>query len=590
VGNSIIGASPEDLRHVEARRRRLSSLPLFDERDLERALRQVARPLVSLSLRSDDTVEIVREKEALWLSLTGSRSPLAPWRHAANLWCARWFWPASSGSAPSSAELRAAIDALMRRDNTLNAGHLGRWIRTAAAVASRHGFFHWQIEFADVFFDEHGRAKDRGGFDAVIGNPPWEMLRRDGHSDPAGVSPDLIVRFIRDSGVYSACDRGHVNLYQPLLERAIALARPGGRVGLVLPWGLAVDDGAAALRARLLQETAVDTLVGLDNSKGIFPIHRGLRFLVLAAEAGRSTREIRAHFGAETREAIAALSADDAGDRDALRLTPELIARVGGASRRIPDIRHADDLDLLDRLTRDFPPLSKGWQARFGRELNATEDRRHFGDCGLPVLEGKHLGPFSVDLRGPAFRITSNAALRLLPAGSFARPRLAYRDVSGVGNRLSLIAAVVPGGAVTTHTLFCLRTPIAIERQHFLCALLNSYVLNTVVRMLMGGHVTTSLVEHLPAPLWSASKAQRLIARLAARLARHRRAVATAAVLQAAVAHLYGIDRRTFEGLLAHFPLVPANERRRALYLHERLRGAFVPQRPDSAGQDGTLQ
>jgi hypothetical protein len=592
VGNSIVGASPEDLRHVETHRRRLRSLPLFDDGDFEGAVRQIARPLMSLSLRSDDTVEIVREKEALWLSLTGSRSPLAPWRHAANLWCARWFWPASGGSAPSAAELRAAIDALIRRDNTLSAGHLGRWIQTAAAVASRHNFFHWQIEFADVFFDEHGRAKDRGGFDAVIGNPPWEMLRRDSHSNLSDASPDLLVRFIRDSGVYSACDRGHVNLDQPLLEGAIALTRFGGRVGLVLPWGLAVDDGAAALRGRLLQDTAVDTLVGLDNSKGIFPIHRGLRFLALAAQTGGATREVRAHFGVETREAIAALSADEAGDRDAIRLTPELISRVGGATRRIPDIRHRDDLDLLDRLTREFPELGSGdgWHARFGRELNATEDRKHFGDRGLPVLEGKHLGPFSVDLRAPALRIPASTALRLLPASSFMRPRLAYRDVSGVGNRLSLIAAVVPGDAVTTHTLFCLRTPMAIEQQHFLCGLLNSYVLNAVVRMLMGGHVTTSLVEHLPAPVWSASKAQRLSARLAARLARHPRSIATAAFLQAAVAHLYGMDRRALEGLLVHFPLVGADERRRALDAYERLRSAGDPERPASAAPNGAPQ
>ena len=44
------------------------------------------------------------------------------------------------------------------------------------------------------------------------------------------------------------------------------------------------------------------------------------------------------------------------------------------------------------------------------------------------------------------------------------RPRLCYRDVAGASNRLTLIAAILPAGCVSTHTVFCLRTPLAIER------------------------------------------------------------------------------------------------------------------------------
>src|ERR1051325_2671405 len=98
------------------------------------------------------------------------------------------------------------------------------------------------------------------------------MLRRDSFG-AEGRKP--LVQFIRESGLYPSCDRGHVNLYQPFLERALALTRSGGRVGLVLPWGLAVDEGAAPLRSRLLDRTAIDTLVGLDNAEALFPIHRG---------------------------------------------------------------------------------------------------------------------------------------------------------------------------------------------------------------------------------------------------------------------------------------------------------------------------
>jgi hypothetical protein len=153
-----------------------------------------------------------------------------------------------------------------------------------------------------------------------------------------------------------------------------------------------------------------------------------------------------------------------------------------------------------------------------------------------------------------------------------------------VGNRVTLIAAMLPAGVVTTHTLFCLRPALALPVQHYLCGVMNSYVLNAVVRMLMGGHLTTSLVEDLPVPAWTGSPGQREIARIAARLAGwpatpgrndrrrdkerldRRRSVAR---LQATVARLYGLDAARYRHVLDGFPLVPADERAEALAAFE---------------------
>lgn len=582
TGNSLIGTWPDELGRlsVPSRSRDAGPLPLFESAELTSSLRQVTRPLAALLLQRDDSVQDVRAKEAAWQRLVGDRSPLAAWRRAADLWCARWFWPPAE-RCPSPQELRAAIDRLTGAAAALRDDQLKPWL-DAAARAAACGFFHWPLEFADVFYEESGQPRDRPGFDAVIGNPPWEMLRAD-ERGPAADRSSALVRFVRESGLFHACDRGHMNLYQPFLERTLAIVRTGGRIGLVLPWGLSVDDGAARLRERLFDSTRLDVIVGFDNANAIFPIHRGLRFQVVVATAGGCTEELRGRFGVKTREEIACLPSDgaDAGSAKAsypVRLARAAIARIGGQSRRIPDLRRTEDLRLLEQLFGEHPALGseEGWRLRFGRELNASEDRGRFGAHGLPVIEGKHIQPFVATVDRSACRIPPAEAARLLPARGFSAPRLAYRDVAGVTNRLSLIAAIVPAGVVTTHTLFCLRTPLPLDQQHFLCGIFNSFVMNAVVRLLMGGHVTTSLVEDLPVPRWSGSRRQKRIARLAAALARGDRRATTAAHLQASVARLYALDAATVAQVVAGFPLVSPEDRQLALQCFRSSKGESV--------------
>ena len=72
--------------------------------------------------------------------------------------------------------------------------------------------------------------------------------------------------------------------------------------------------------------------------------------------------------------------------------------------------------------------------------------------------------------------------------------------LASAGNRQTLIAALLPAHTASTHTLFCLRTPLARREQHYLAALLNSFVLNHLVRLRVSTHVTTAIVERLPVP------------------------------------------------------------------------------------------
>jgi hypothetical protein len=338
-----------------------------------------------------------------------------------------------------------------------------------------------------------------------------------------------------------------------------------------MPWGVAVDDGAASLRHVLIHDGGLETFVGLDNSQGLFPIHRGVRFAVIVAQPGRPAGEIRARFGIRANADIEALPGRD-DPRDSqypVRFTARSLRQIGGPTLRVPDVRYSNDLALLERLIGTFPSLGSavGWGARFGRELNASDDRQSFGTTGLPVVEGKHLEAFRTNVRSATFRIHRDTAARLLPDLRFSRPRLGYRDVSGVANTRSLIAAVLPADVVTTHTVFCLRTDISLEASHFLCGVLNSFVVNFIVRMLMGGHVTTTLAEQLPVPVWPAGVYGRRIARLARRLATAGAASRDRllAETEAEVAMLYEVGTADFGRIVEGFPLVNEKIRQEAL-------------------------
>jgi hypothetical protein len=117
---------------------------------------------------------------------------------------------------------------------------------------------------------------------------------------------------------------------------------------------------------------------------------------------------------------------------------------------------------------------------------------------------------------------------------------------------------------VTTHTVFCLRTEVSRDATDFLCGVFNSLVMNHVVRLLMGGHVTTSLAEQLPVPVWTMSRQQRRIARMARRLARYW-SEQVAAELEADVAELYGVGSSDYRRIADGFPLVSEGLRSAAI-------------------------
>jgi hypothetical protein len=507
----------------------------------------------------------VRHKEKLFAGINSEGAPLSRWKRIVDLWCAGWF---EGVRRPVS---RGMFGALL--DSSLPHGVECPLLASGAAAAARERFFHWTLEFPEIFFSPSGEPLAHPGFDAVLGNPPWEMVRSEAASvDGKSVQnrTTALTRFTRDSGVYRSQSGGHANLYQMFVERALTLARPGGRIGLIVPSGLATDHGCAALRRRLLDTTCVDSFVSVENREALFPIHRGLKFLIVTTTKGGSTETLPCRFGLRSAAEFDRLP-DCGPDPASVPLRRELLERLTGEQLAIPELRTPADASLAARLALLHKPAGDedGWALSFGRELNATDDRVHFDTAGrgLPVVEGKHLSSFRVDAVSATHHIAAAMAAKLLDrTATFDRTRLAYRDVASSTNRMTLIAAMLPAGVVTTHTLFCLKSPLDASSQQFLCGMFNSFVANYLVRLRVTTHVTVAIVERLPMPRpqWEDRRFLNMVT-LATTLERDPADRVAHANLQALAARIYRLTAAEFAHVLATFPLVDAAERDAAM-------------------------
>ncbi len=588
-GDSLVGAGLEDLARqpsagVGARSPAAQALPLFEDAASSEIAAHVLPDRFRIAEEPGDTLAAVRAKERALQNLNAPGAPLRRWKAAADLWCAGWFWPNRALTPALYGELLAAS---LHRHSALPDDQVQTLLDQVSTLARQLRTFHWHFEFPEVFFDRDGRLRHDGGFDAVLGNPPWDVLRADTGSESVRADARRQrkhgLRFFRSSGVYTCQGGGHPNRYQLFAERALQLLRAGGRFGVILPSGIASDHGSAPLRRMLFDSTTIDHLFGFSNRDGIFPIHRDMRFVLVTGTRGGVTTRLPCRFG--MRDATWLDSLPDAASEEPVAARPIVLSRTwldawDPTHLAIPELDSPEDLEILAHVAATVSPLGseRGWRVQFGRELNATDDKAHFeprreaNRASLPVIEGKHLEPFRVHAERSAWAVPARTASRLLKASAtFGRARIAYRDVASATNRLTLIAAILPAHTVSTHTVFCLKTPLGAAGQYCLVALLNSLAANYLVRLQVTTHVTASLMSRLPVPKPDGRSPDfRDLAELARELEKSGIEASPEAYarLNAIAARLYGLRTDQYAHILTTFPLIPSEIRQKCLAVH----------------------
>ncbi len=297
------------------------------------------------------------------------------------------------------------------------------WQRTQT-IAEGEGFVHWEVAFPGVWHDWE-RSQPNGGFDAVIGNPPWDRIKlqevewfsnrdrvlaraptaaarregirrlRDQHStlvdefDAARDRSDRLSRMVRSYGEYPLLGRGDVNLYSLFIERAMNLIKPNGLVGLLTPSGICADKTAASFFKFISTRGRVSSLFDFENRRpGVphfFPdVDSRQKFcaLIFGGDERQFERTNCAFFLHETE------SIEDV-DR-CFPLTPADFARVNPNTGTAPVFRCRRDAEITRGIYERYPVLvdrSRGgekrvWPVKYVRMFDMTNDSHLFRTAG----------------------------------------------------------------------------------------------------------------------------------------------------------------------------------------------------------------
>jgi len=264
----------------------------------------------------EDTVEQVAAKQAAWQAAQqGDEARQA--RLLEDLYTAAFF-------VPKDAEHQM----LMPTNQELIAAHQGQLspdvAELAQGIARRQRFFHWRLAFPQVF------EREQGGFDVVLGNPPWEMLQFDPQEFFASRAPqiasaqhmaardrlieelaitnptlyqefetarDAVLRgqaFVHGSGRYPYTSHGRINLAPLFAEMTTQLHGATGRAGLIVPSGIATDSFTQYFFRHLIEDKRLASLYDFENRQKIFAsVDSRMKFSLLTLGQGAEVAQLQ---------------------------------------------------------------------------------------------------------------------------------------------------------------------------------------------------------------------------------------------------------------------------------------------------------
>lgn len=495
----------------------------------------------------------VQAKEAAYRALRQSSDwEKAKW--ACDLWTAAFFAPLNKDDAVAVPTTRVVWDAI--------GGRLpqGRVAGGSIALAAAQGFFHWPLEFPEVFA--------QGGFDIALGNPPWGVLQfneqkffasRDlSIARATGATRKALIQrlssdkpalareyeeakkligkastFVRRRTSAAFEIEGKVNTYLVFAGLFIAMRREHGRSGILLPTNIIADTSNASFVKYVLGAHLLAQSLNFYEIRQFFPGTDSRGPFGLYTFANHSLNPVYV-FRANSLEELSIPARR-------LTLNQADIQRLNPIDGCIPGLRTAADLALVSKIysapvvdpqfssTIDYAQGMYNMTTASGKFLDAIDVKLHgnqpFGvspESGIvPIIEGKNFSCFdpvyqSFSPEKNDFEIVDSATKNLGLTGVIARYYVPAEDVRarllamGITKKWHLLIRETTLAANERTAIACLYPLFGVghtceivlgsgEFDFLLLAQLNSLCLDFVVRCkLVGVHVTHPFLKQLP--------------------------------------------------------------------------------------------
>jgi len=380
------------------------------------AVRHLAAERAGLDAAPDASPDAVRAKEERWQRLLASDDYTRS-RLLADAWCAAFVWRKTSDpNAP-----QPVTEETFRRLAASPASVPEAVRQEVVRLREQYQFFHWHLAFPEVFrVPAKGEKPESealgwsGGFDVVLGNPPWERVKLQEQEFFAARSPEiaeapnaaartrlikaleksdpaLLAAFrearreaegasqlLRESGRFPLCGRGDVNTYTVFAELDRSLMAPGGRCGVIVPSGIATDDTTKHFFRDLVGARTLVSLYSFFETRRIFLGTDSRDPFCLLALAGLSNPS-----GADPEFAFSLRSTDDLSDPERrFRLSPEDVGLLNPNTGTCPIFRTRRDAEITKAIYRRVPVLideAKGdegnpWDVSFQAMFHMAND------------------------------------------------------------------------------------------------------------------------------------------------------------------------------------------------------------------------
>jgi methylase of polypeptide subunit release factors len=487
LGNALLGTTPEllaagipadafkpilgDDKKIVTELRKRNAKELSGQLALDLAsstadadVRAIAAAATEISVVDDSSLAGVREQQRRFEQLLGSPE-LRRARLAADIWCAAFVAEKRPGAQAITQD--TLVRALGAGSTSLSEAEL----QVVAAARANYAFLHWHVAFAAV--------AERGGFDVVLGNPPWERVKLQEKEFFAARSPEIatapnkaardrLIRalaedaegggrelltaflsakrgaegashFIRQSGCYPLCGRGDINTYAVFAERFLSIRDPTGSSGIVVKTGLVGDATYSAFLEHCLDSDELRQVLDFDNRGGLFPAVLGnVRFCLVTLRRGRGAPFVAARL-------MDPLDAKLAGR--GYRIDTNDLHKLYPQGACIPLVSSARDAHLLTKIHNEASGIREAdWNASLGTMVHMASGSSAFrnqeqlnqlgtcwngtsgtvdGEAWLPLYESKFIGQF--DHRAATFDGVAAEARFGVHAGA-RRPSATERD------------------------------------------------------------------------------------------------------------------------------------------------------------------